>query len=230
MRSRDGGYDVSPWEETHRAPRSGRPNSHAPIQAERSTLDSRALPLSRNEAIRDRPNRPLRQRPLNRKTLSDPPTLLTPPQRTTNPPEHTIERSKRDSQTNTEENNARVDDEPFHREAHGTSASVTTTRKPALWPHTTRVVERTGERDTVAENHFQSNISSWMGWYAAVSPCHAISHNVNTVLLQCAPNLFNLLLIHTSNANATVNLTVTVLHNFDLKRDTIQAENYLPAQ
>lgn len=56
------------------------------------------------------------------------------------------------------------------------------------------------------------------------------SHNINTALLQCAPNLFNLLLIHASNTNTTVDITITVLNNFELKRDTIQAKNYLPAQ
>lgn len=74
--------------ETTRTPRSGRPNSHVLIRAKRSTLDSRALPLSRNETIGYRPSRPLnrnetvrprdrarkrplRQRPPNRETLSD---------------------------------------------------------------------------------------------------------------------------------------------------------------
>lgn len=82
----------------------------------------------------------------------------------------------------------------------------------------------------VAESYFRSDLSRWVGWYVAASHYHAISHNVNTVLLQRAPNLLNLLLAHTTNANATVNLTVTVLHNFELKRDTVQAENDLPAQ
>lgn len=82
----------------------------------------------------------------------------------------------------------------------------------------------------IAERHFQSNLSHWTHWYVAVSYCHAISHNVNTVLLQCAPNLFNLLLIHTTNANATVDLTITVLHDFELKCDTVQAKNDFPAQ
>lgn len=92
------------------------------------------------------------------------------------------------------------------------------------------VAERARERDTIAETHFRSDISDWMGWYVTVSHRHAISHNVNTILLQRAPNLFNLLLIHTTNANATINLTVTVLNNFELKRDTVQTKNYLPAQ
>ena len=94
---------------------------------------------------------------------------------------------------------------------------MTTMMKPAPGAHATRIVERARERDAVMESHFQSNLSCWMGWYVAVSPCHAISHNVNTILLQCAPNLFNLLLIHTTNTNAAVNLTVTVLNNFKLK-------------
>lgn len=84
--------------------------------------------------------------------------------------------------------------------------------------------------DAIAERHFQSNLSHRTHWYAAVSFRHAISHNVNTVLLQCAPNLFNLLLIHTTNTNATVNPTITVLHNFKLKRDTVQTKNDFPAQ
>lgn len=70
----------------------------------------------------------------------------------------------------------------------------------------------------------------WVDQYVAVSHCHAISHNVNTVLLQCAPNLFNLLLIHTTNANATVDITITVLNNFEIKRDTVQTKNDFPAQ
>lgn len=141
-----------------------------------------------------------------------------------------VERGEHDSQTRPEDGDARVDDEPFHHEAHGTNASVTTTRKPVPGAHAARVVERSGQRDTVTKTHFQSNLSSRVGWYIVVRPCHAISHNVNTVLLQCAPNLFNLLLIHATNTNATVNLTVTVLHNFELKRDTVQTKNDFPAQ
>ena len=115
-------------------------------------------------------------------------------------------------------------------EADRASASATTTRKPMLRAHTTRVIERPGKWNAVAKTHFQSNLSHWTYWYVAVSPCHAISHNVNTVLLQCAPNLFNLLLIHTSNANAAVDITITVLNNFELKRDTVQTKNDFPTQ
>lgn len=229
VRSRDGGHDASPTEETRR----GRPSSHAPIRAGRTNLGSRPPPLGRNEAVRPRDrarSRPLRQRPLNRETLSEQLAPLSPPQRTTNHPEQTIERSKHDSQTNPEKDDARIDDESLHHEAHGTSASMTTTMKPAPGPHTTRVIERPGKWNTIAKTHFQSDLSNLVGWYVAVSPRHAISHNVNTVLLQCALNLLNLLLIHTTNANATVNLTITVLNNFKLKRDTVQAKNDFPAQ
>lgn len=224
----------SPMEETM----SRRPSSHIPIRAERSAPDSHALPLGRDETIRPRDRarnrplrqRPLRQRPLNRETPSDrlaPPTI---PQRTANHQEQTIERSKHDSQTSHEDGDARIDDKSLHHEAHRTSASVTTTRKPALRPHATRLVERAGKWNTVAKTHFQSDLSNLVGWHVAVSHCHAISHNVNTVLLQCAPNLLNLLLIHTTNANATVDLAITVLNNFKLKRDTVQAKNDFPAQ
>lgn len=135
--------------------RQGGGSSHVPIRAERSTLGSHTLPLSRNETI------------------------------------------------------------------------ATTMRKPVPRAHTARVVERARKQDTVAERHFQSNLSHWTSWYVVG---RTVSHNVNTVLLQCAPNLLNLLLIHTSNTNATVDLTVTVLHDFELKRDTVQPKNDFPAQ
>lgn len=172
----------SPTEET----RSGHPSSHVPIRAERSAPGSHAPPPGRNETIGDRPNLPLnrnktiwsRGRPLNRKTPSDRPTPLTIPQRTTYRPEHTIERGDHDSQTSHEDRDARIDDEPFHHEAHGTSASATTTRKPVLRPHPARVIERAGERDVVAESHF--NLTFHVGWVgmlllAPVTPSHTTS-------------------------------------------------------
>lgn len=224
MRSRDGGHDASPTGETR-----GRPSSHVPLRAERSTLGSHTLPLSQNETIR--PQDRARRRPLNKETLSDRLALPTVPQRAADHPERPVERGEQDSEANPEENDARIDDEPLHREVAeaGAGAGVTTTREPVLGPHTTRVVERAQERDMVAETHFQSNLSCWKYWYVA-GLYHTVSHNVNTMLLQCAPNLFNLLLIHANNANATVNLAITVLNNFELKRDTVQAKNYLPAQ
>ena len=110
-------------------------------------------------------------------------------------------------------------------------AAATTTREPAPGAHTARVVERARKRDTTAETHFDPAFQiGGVGWYVAVSHCHAVSHNVNTVLLQYAPNLLNVPLIHAGNTNATVNLTVTVLHNFKLKRDTVQTKNDFPAQ
>lgn len=197
-------------EETLRAARSGRPSSHVPIRAERLTPDSHALPLGRNETVQ--------------------PALPAVPQRTTDHPEQPVERSNQDSQTSHEDGDARVDNEPFHHEAHGASASVTTTRKPVLRAYTARPIEWAGERNTVAKTHFQSDLSNLVGWCVVVSHLHAISHNVNAALLQRAPNLLDLLLIHTTNANTTVNLTITVLNNFELKRDTVQTKNDLPAQ
>nr|DAM57411.1 MAG TPA: hypothetical protein [Caudoviricetes sp.] len=160
----------------HSYGRDERGSSHVPIRAKRSTLDSHTLPLSRNKTVGGRPNRllgrnkairprdrarsrPLRQRPPNRKTPNNRPAPLTPPQQTADHPEHTIERSKHNSQTNTEENNTRIDDAPLHHEAHGTSASATTTRKPMPGHHATRVIERARKRNTVAESHFRSDLS-----------------------------------------------------------------------
>lgn len=203
---------------------SGRPGSHAPIRAERSTLDSHALPLGRNKTIWSR------EKPPNRETLSDRLALLTIPQRTTDHPEQTIERGEQDSKACPKEDDTRVDDEPFHHEAHGTSASVTTTRKPVLRAYTARAVERPRKRDTVTKTHFQSDLSNLVGWYVVITPCHTVSYEVNTILFQHAPNLFNLLLIHATDANAAVNLTVTVLNNFELKRDAVQPKNDFPAQ
>lgn len=112
---------------------------------------------SRNKTIRPRPRArslTLRQRPLNRETrgdrLSDRPILPTIPLPTAHHPNHPIERSDHDSQTSTEENDARIDDEPLHREAHRARASATTMRKPVLRAYTARVVERPQKRDAVA--------------------------------------------------------------------------------
>ena len=225
MQSRDGGHGASP--------RNGHPNSHLPIRAKRSTPDSQALPPSRNETIRPHPgarSRPLRQRTPNRCALSNRLAPLTVPQRTADHPEHTLERGERDSQTNPEKDDARIDNEPFHHETHGARAGATTMRKPTLRAHTARLIERARKRNTVAKTHFQSDLSSWVGWYVIVGPYRAVSYDVNTVLLQHTPNLLNIIHIHASNTNAALNLAVTVLNNLDLKRDTVQAENDLPAQ
>lgn len=212
--------------------RRGGGNSHTPIRAKRSTLDSHTLPLGRDETVRPRDkarSRPLRQRPLNRETLNDRPAPPAIPQRTTDHPEQPIERGKHDSQTSPEDGDARIDDEPLHHEAHGTSASVTTTREPVLGAHAARVVERARKRDAVAESHFQLNLSRWTYWYVA-SLRRTVSHNVNTMLLQYSPNLLSLPLIHAGNANAVFNPAINVLNNFELKRDTLQAKNDLPTQ
>ena len=86
-----------------------------------------------------------------------------------------------------------------------------------LRSYTARVVERAGERNTVTKTHFQSDLSNLVGWYVIVGLCHAVSYDVNTILLQHAPNLLNILHIHTSNTNAALNLAVTVLNDLELK-------------
>ena len=139
---------------------------------------SRNTPLGRNKAIRGRPNRApirdetirprdrarsrtLRQRLPDREARADrltPPTIPLP---TAHHPEQTIERGNHDSQTSPNENDARVDDEPFHNEVHeATATAATTTREPVLGAHTARVVERARKRNTIAETHFRSNLSN----------------------------------------------------------------------
>ena len=63
-----------------------------------------------------------------------------------------------------------------------------------------------------------------------VSLCHVVSDDVNVVLLQHTPNLLNILHIHAGNADAALDLAVTVLNDFKLKRDAVQTKNDLPAQ
>lgn len=60
--------------------------------------------------------------------------------------------------------------------------------------------------------------------------CHTISYEVNTLPLQHTLNRLNILHIHADNANAALDLAVTALNDFKLKRDTIQTKNYVPAQ
>ena len=122
--------------------------------------------LNRNETIRPRDgahSRTLRERPPNRKTRGNRPTLPTIPLPAANHPEQSIERGDHDSQTSSEENDTRVDDEPFHNEAHGAGASATTMRKPVLGAHPARIVERTRKRNTVAKTHFRFNLSHQTG-------------------------------------------------------------------
>lgn len=57
-----------------------------------------------------------------------------------------------------------------------------------------------------------------------------ISDDVNTVLLQYPPNLLNIIHIHAGNTNAALELAITVLNDFELKRDTVQTKNDFPAQ
>lgn len=66
--------------------------------------------------------------------------------------------------------------------------------------------------------------------YVIVGLCHIVSYEVNAFLLQYALNRLNILLILAGNANVTLDLAVTVLKNFELKRDTVQTENDVPAR
>ena len=72
--------------------------------------------------------------------------------------------------------------------------------------------------------------AEWMGWYVAAVLYHTVSYEVNVVLLQHAPNLLNIIHIHASNTNVALELTVTVLNDFELKRDTVQPKNDFPPQ
>lgn len=83
------------------------------------------------------------------------------------------------------------------------------------------------QQDTVAKSHFRSDFSCKADWCVA---CHTVSQNINATLLQHATNLLNIIHIHASNADTTFDLAVTVFNNFEFKRDTVQAENDLPAQ
>ena len=126
-----------------------------------------------------------------------------------------------------EDGDARIDNEPLHREVAEAGTGVTTTRKPVLRAHTALVIERTGDRNTVAESHFQSNLSRCTSWRGVG---HTVSYEINAFLLQYALNRLNILLILTGNANVTLDLAVTVLKNFELKRNTIKTENDVSAR
>lgn len=146
-----------------RPPGAGAPFWSASRSARRGGVHrGRNGPLGRNETIRPRDrarSRPLRPRQMNRETLNDRLTPLTPPQQATNHPEQPIELGKHDSQTGHEDGDARIDDESLHRGVEDARAGMTTTRNPVLRAHTTRVIERTRKRNTVAETHFRSDLS-----------------------------------------------------------------------
>lgn len=65
-----------------------------------------------------------------------------------------------------------------------------------------------------------------------VSPyaCHTVSYEVNAFPLQYALNRLNILLILAGNTDIALDLTVTVLENFELKRDTIKTKNDVPTR
>lgn len=76
----------------------------------------------------------------------------------------------------------------------------------------------------------EEEVHAGVGWPVVIYLCHAVSYDVNTILLQYAPNLLNIIHIHASNADAALEIAFTVLNDFELKRDTVQAENDFPAQ
>lgn len=166
MRSRDGGHDASHTGET----RGG--SSHVPIRAQRSTLDNHTLPPSQDETIRPRDG--VRDRPLNRETLSDRLAPLAIPQQATNHPEQPVERGEQNGEARPEDDDARPDDEPLHHETDRARASMTTMRKSMLGAHTARAVKRTRKRNTAAKSHFQCDLSSWGG----VICCRPLSHRL----------------------------------------------------
>ena len=208
-----------------------------PVSRNKTIREGLNRPPIRNETIRPRDrdrthSRPLQPTPPNRETLAGQLALPTIPQQTADHPEHAIERGNHDSQTSTEKDEARVDDEPLHRDVEDSRAGTraTTTRGPVLGAHAARVVERTRKRNTVTKTHFRSDLSHWADWYIVASPCHTVSYDVNAVLLQHTPNLLNILLIHAGNTNSTIDAADPVLNNFKLKRDAVHPKNYLPAQ
>lgn len=92
------------------------------------------------------------------------------PQRTADHPKRPVERGKQESPADPEEEDARVDDEPLHREVEDAGTCLTATREPTLGAHTARVIERSEEQNTVTKTRFQSNLSDWVGWYVVVMP------------------------------------------------------------
>lgn len=86
------------------------------------------------------------------------------------------------------------------------------------------------ETEDAISVQFSQNPSDQVSWHVIVDLCHTVSDDVNALLLQHTPNLLNILLIHAGNADAALNLTVTALNNFNLKRDTIQTKDDCPAQ
>ena len=69
-----------------------------------------------------------------------------------------------------------------------------------------------------------------IGRISMSSLCRTVLDDVNTILLQHTTNLLNIIHIHASNTDTTLELAVTILNNFDLKRDTVQTEDDFPAQ
>lgn len=129
--------------------------------------------MNQNETMRPRPRaqrRTPQDRPLNGQALGNLLALPTIPQRTADHPKQPVGRGKQESPADPEEEDARVDDEPLHREVEDAGTGLTATREPTLGAHTARVIERVEERNTVTKTHFQSNLSDWVGRYVVVMP------------------------------------------------------------
>ena len=80
---------------------------------------------------------------------------------------------------------------------------------------------------TRCQSDFNPTLHVWVGVSLL---CRAVLDDVDTVLFQHTPNLLNILHIHAGNTDTALDPTVTMLKNFDLKRDAVQTKNNFPAQ
>ena len=96
-----------------------------------------------------------------------------------------------------------------------------------IWSRPPPVRSRNGGRNASPNAGTSQSLEDW---YVIVNLCCTVSYEVNAFLLQYALNRLNILLILAGDANVAIDLAVTVFKNFELKRDTIQAENYMPAR
>ena len=210
-----------------RASRSGRPSSYVLIRAEGAPFSGR------DETVRPRDrarSRPLRQRPLNGEAPGLNLTLLVP-QLPADQPSAAGDGGREEANYESQHADHRVDEavaDEGPREGLRTGRVVVVAAPVAATSaDSASESDEIVEGEVVANSHFRSDLSRWARWRVVG---HNVSHNVNTMLLQYAPNLLSTLRIHARNTNTTLNLAITVLNNFELKRDAIQPKNDLPAQ